>query len=66
RVVALSEEHGVVDLTACSGPLPEVGDLVRVIPNHTCVISNLFDRMVFHRRGVVTRVETLAARGTVW
>lgn len=66
RVVSLSEEHGVVDLTACSGPLPKVGDLVRVIPNHTCVVSNLFDRMVFHRSGVVTRVEKLAARGTVW
>lgn len=66
RIVSLSEEHGVVDLSACTGPLPQVGDQVRVVPNHTCVISNLFDRMVFHRNGVVTRVETLTARGTVW
>lgn len=66
RIVSLSEEHGVVDLSACTGPLPEVGDMVRVIPNHTCVVSNLFDRMVFHRDGVVTRVEPVAARGTVW
>ncbi|MGV8984749.1 MAG: D-TA family PLP-dependent enzyme [Cypionkella sp.] len=66
RIAALSEEHAVVDLTDCKSPLPEVGARVRVIPNHTCVVSNLFDRMVFHRNGVVTRVETVAARGTVW
>lgn len=66
RIVSLSEEHAVVDLSACTGPLPQVGDQLRIIPNHTCVISNLFDRMVFHRNGVVTRVEALAARGTVW
>lgn len=66
RITSLSEEHAVADLTGCPGPLPQVGDLVRVIPNHTCVISNLFDRMVFHRNGVVTRVEEVAARGTVW
>ncbi|MCA0271806.1 MAG: D-TA family PLP-dependent enzyme [Proteobacteria bacterium] len=66
RIVSLSEEHGVVDLSACTAPLPEVGEMVRVIPNHTCVVSNLFDRMVFHRGGVVTRVEPVAARGTVW
>ena len=66
RIVSLSEEHGVVDLSACSGRLPEVGEMVRVVPNHTCVVSNLFARMVFHRAGMVTRVEDVAARGTVW
>lgn len=66
RITTLSEEHGVVDLSACTAPLPQVGDRVRIVPNHTCVISNLFDRMVFHRGGVVTRVEPVAARGTVW
>lgn len=66
RITSLSEEHGVIDLSACTGPLPEVGEVLRIIPNHCCVISNLFDRMVFHRGGIVTRVETIAARGTVW
>jgi D-serine deaminase-like pyridoxal phosphate-dependent protein len=66
RIIGLSEEHAVVDLAACEGVLPRIGDRVRVIPNHTCVISNLFDRMVFHRNGIVTRVEDVAARGTVW
>lgn len=66
RIVSLSEEHGVVDLAACEGRRPEVGEMVRIVPNHTCVVSNLFDRMVFHRGGTVTRVEAVAARGTVW
>ena len=66
KIVGLSEEHGMVDLSGCAGRLPEVGEVVRIVPNHTCVVSNLFDRMVFHRGGVVTRVEDVAARGTVW
>ena len=66
KIVGLSEEHGTVDLSGCTGRLPEVGEVVRIVPNHTCVVSNLFDRMVFHRDGVVTRVEDVAARGTVW
>ena len=66
RITGLSEEHAVVDLSDCTAPLPAVGARVRVIPNHTCVVSNLFDRMVFHRDGRVTRVEPLTARGTVW
>ena len=66
RIVSLSEEHAVVDLSDCESDFPAIGSMVRVIPNHTCVVSNLFDRMVFHRNGVVTRVEDVMARGTVW
>jgi D-serine deaminase-like pyridoxal phosphate-dependent protein len=66
RITGLSEEHGVVDLSGCAGRLPEVGEMLKVVPNHACVVTNLFDRMVFHRGGVVTRVEEVAARGTVW
>ncbi|AYM64723.1 D-TA family PLP-dependent enzyme [Agrobacterium fabrum] len=66
KIISLSEEHAVVDLSGCTGATPEIGDVVQVVPNHTCVVSNLFDRMVFHRDGVVTRVEQVAARGTVW
>ena len=44
----------------------QIGDRVRIIPNQTCEVTNLFDTMVFHRDGVVTRVEDVAARGLVW
>ena len=66
RIVSLSEEHAVVDIKECRAAFPAIGGVVRIVPNHTCVVSNLFDRMVFHRDGIVTRVEDVAARGTVW
>lgn len=65
-IAGLSEEHGTVDLSRVTGRRPEIGERVRIVPNHTCVVSNLFDHMVFHRNGVVTRVEPVAARGLVW
>lgn len=66
RITSLSEEHGVIDLSNCTGPRPQIGEKLFIIPNHTCVVSNLFDTMVFHRDGIVTRVEQVAARGLVW
>lgn len=65
-ICGLSEEHGTVDLSKVQGRRPEIGEKVRIIPNHTCVVSNLFDLMTFHRDGIVTRVEDVAARGLVW
>jgi D-serine deaminase-like pyridoxal phosphate-dependent protein len=65
-ITSLSEEHGVIDLSKCEGARPQIGDKILIIPNHTCVVSNLFDTMVFHRDGVVSRVEDVAARGLVW
>jgi D-serine deaminase-like pyridoxal phosphate-dependent protein len=44
RVTALSEEHGVIDLTG-SDWQPRPGDLVRIVPNHVCVSVNLTDRL---------------------
>jgi D-serine deaminase-like pyridoxal phosphate-dependent protein len=65
-IKALSEEHGVIDISACNDAFPSIGEKIRIIPNHTCVVTNMFDTMVFHRDGVVTRVEDIAARGLVW
>jgi D-serine deaminase-like pyridoxal phosphate-dependent protein len=65
-IKALSEEHGVIDVSACNDAFPAIGEKIRIIPNHTCVVTNMFDTMVFHRDGVITRVEDVAARGLVW
>ncbi|MEP7241365.1 MAG: D-TA family PLP-dependent enzyme [Devosia sp.] len=61
-VAALSEEHGVIELPAPSAS-PAVGDLLRIIPNHACVVSNLYDSV--HLLGPDGGVETVpvAARG---
>jgi D-serine deaminase-like pyridoxal phosphate-dependent protein len=39
----LSEEHATVRATGGSTAL-EPGDLVRILPNHSCVVSNLVDQ----------------------
>lgn len=62
-VSALSEEHAVVDLAACTGARPAIGERVRVIPNHTCPVSNLHDRIWGLRGETVERGWTVAARG---
>lgn len=64
RIVRLSEEHAHVDLSA-SAAKPRIGERVRVIPAHVCLVSNLAERV----HGVVDgRVEWEApvdARGRV-
>ncbi len=64
RIASLSEEHGNVDLTA-SADRPVIGQKVQIVPNHACPVSNLVDRVVFHRSGVVVREAEVAARGCV-
>ena len=61
---ALSEEHGHIDLTACETK-PEIGEKLRIIPNHACPVSNLFDHVTLHRSGTILRDQPVAARGCV-
>jgi D-serine deaminase-like pyridoxal phosphate-dependent protein len=61
-VSRMSEEHGILDLSRTSWR-PEVGDVVRVVPNHVCIVVHLND-LVYGVRGEV--VEThwpVVARG---
>lgn len=63
-VAALSEEHGIITLKEASD-WPRVGDRVRIIPNHCCVVSNLFDNVnLIHPDGSIETVP-VAARGRV-
>jgi D-serine deaminase-like pyridoxal phosphate-dependent protein len=61
RLSRLSEEHGVVEVAA--GDSFRVGQKVRVLPNHACVVSNLHDRVVVVRGEDVTGEWVVAARG---
>jgi D-serine deaminase-like pyridoxal phosphate-dependent protein len=63
-ITSLSEEHGVVDLAACR-ERPAVGDVVNVVPNHCCVVSNMVDEVHGVRHGKVETTWTVAARGAV-
>ena len=62
RIQGFAEEHGFLDLAACNDR-PNVGDVVRVIPNHVCVVVNMVDRLIGVRNGEVVEVFDVAARG---
>jgi len=64
-ISGLSEEHGHVDLTACACK-PEVGETVLIIPNHACVVTNLFDQVHIHRSGRFIETVRVDARGCVF
>lgn len=61
-IYALYEEHAVLDFSA-SESSPEVGDKLRIIPNHVCVVSNLFDSVHLMRNGIIEETVEVAARG---
>jgi D-serine deaminase-like pyridoxal phosphate-dependent protein len=63
-IVNLSEEHGMVDLSA-SRRKPKVGEVVSVVPNHCCVVSNMVDEVFAVRSGEVVETWPVAARGAV-
>lgn len=43
-VTRMSEEHGILDLSGTSWR-PRVGERVRVVPNHVCIVTHLFDEV---------------------
>lgn len=61
-VSGLSEEHGI--LRSDTG-LPEIGDRVRIVPNHACVVSNMFDTVYLVSGKRVLDALPVAARGRV-
>jgi D-serine deaminase-like pyridoxal phosphate-dependent protein len=59
-VARLSEEHGVL---AVAGPSPALGDLVRILPVHVCVWSDLQPEVYGTRHGeIVERIRVDAFR----
>ena len=61
-ITRVNEEHGTVDVSRCAKK-PELGERVRIIPNHTCVVTNLHDEVVFARDGEVVGSWPIPARG---
>ena len=58
----LNEEHGILDLSRCAGK-PAIGERVRILPNHVCVVSNLHDEVAVSRDGCLVDRWRVAARG---
>ena len=63
RIEKLSEEHGVI--AVAEGERFRVGERVRILPNHACVIANLHDRLIGTSGGRVEAILPVAARGRV-
>jgi D-serine deaminase-like pyridoxal phosphate-dependent protein len=61
-VKGMSEEHGLLDLSRTSWK-PRVGEIVRVIPNHVCIVVHLNDTMHGVRGTLVERTWAVDARG---
>lgn len=61
-VNTLSEEHGVIEMPVASD-WPRVGERLRIIPNHVCVVSNLFDTVTLISGDEVRDTLPVASRG---
>jgi len=64
KIAKLSEEHGHVDLRD-SAAKPKIGERVTIIPNHACVVTNLFDQVAGVSEGRLKRMLRVEARGRV-
>jgi len=62
KIARFAEEHGFLDLSTCNDR-PKVGDIVRVVPNHVCVVVNMVDRLVAVRGHEIVGELPVAARG---
>ena len=61
-VKSMSEEHGILDLSRSSWR-PRVGERVRVIPNHVCIVVHLADVVYGQRDDALVSSWPVAARG---
>ncbi len=59
----MNEEHGFVDMRRAREANFQVGDRVRVIPNHICVAVNLHEQVYGVRNGEVEQVWKVEGRG---
>jgi D-serine deaminase-like pyridoxal phosphate-dependent protein len=62
RITKFAEEHGFLDLSRCNAR-PVVGDIVRIVPNHVCVVVNMVDELVMVRGQEIIGTLPVAARG---
>ncbi|WP_050402127.1 D-TA family PLP-dependent enzyme [Bradyrhizobium embrapense] len=62
KIGRFAEEHGFLDLSR-SNTRPNVGDVVRIVPNHVCVVVNMMDEVVMVRGDEIIGALPVTARG---
>lgn len=60
---SLSEEHGILSIGPDT-PI-QIGDRIRIVPNHVCVVSNMFDDIWLEGDGKKLEQIKVTARGKV-
>lgn len=63
KVSGLSEEHGIIECIDGNELNLTPGDLLEIIPNHCCVVSNMMEHVVLHNSRTHFRPEAVKARG---
>lgn len=63
--VGLSEEHGTLDFSHSENK-PEIGEVLSIVPNHACVVSNLMDQVFLLRTDGQIEAMNIDARGKVF
>lgn len=64
-VYDVNEEHGYLDISGLK-TRPAIGDVVHILPNHACPVSNLFDRVALASGNRIIGTVPVDARGRVW
>jgi D-serine deaminase-like pyridoxal phosphate-dependent protein len=64
RIAGFAEEHGLLDLQR-SNDRPTVGTVIRIVPNHVCVVVNMVDRLITVRGDEIVGELPVAARGKI-
>jgi D-serine deaminase-like pyridoxal phosphate-dependent protein len=54
--------HGTVEL-GTEAPMPEIGSVVAVVPNHICPVVDLYEEAVIVREGAIVDRWPIDARG---
>jgi D-serine deaminase-like pyridoxal phosphate-dependent protein len=63
-IYQLSEEHGIIRSKNPTGL--KIGQVLTIIPNHACVVSNMASEVIFTRGRNYIKTQSVVARGTVW
>ena len=61
-VVRVSDYHGVVEAPE-GAPLPDIGRVVAIVPNHICPVVDLFERFLVVQDGEIVDQWRVDARG---
>jgi D-serine deaminase-like pyridoxal phosphate-dependent protein len=56
-----SEEH--LPMRSSNGTVPQIGEVLYLLPRHVCPTVNNFDRALLVRDGQIEAVEKVSARG---